>query len=176
MDHFSKWADAIPIRNHTASTVARVLFNRVFVYMGVPLQLLSDQGPEFESCLFQELCRWMGIQKLRTTPYKASTNGMVERYHRSLNSILGKIVSENQRDWCERAPVAAAAYRASVHEATGYSPNFLMFGHENRMPIDVILGCPADEMLQYKGARTCDDNLWCTWYLKSGVTLSGMTA
>ena len=48
MDHFSKWADAFPITTHTAITISRVLFNRVFVYLGVPLRLLSDQGPEFE--------------------------------------------------------------------------------------------------------------------------------
>ena len=149
MDHFSKWADAIPIPNHTAVTVARVLFNRVFVYRGVPLRLLSDQGPELESNLMSELCKWMGVQKLRTTPYKASTNGMVERYHRSLNSILAKIICDNQRDWCERAPVAAAAYRASVHETTGYSPNFLTYGKENRAPVDILFGCPPNDDDRY---------------------------
>jgi len=149
MDHYSKWADAIPIPNHTAATVARVLFNRVLVYMGNPIFLLSDQGPEFESALFQQLCKRMGIEKMRTTPYQARTNGMVERYHRSLNSILAKIISDDQRDWCERAPVAAAAYRASVHEATGYSPNFLMLGRETRSPIDVVLGSPPGNEPQY---------------------------
>jgi len=149
MDHFSKWADAFPVTNHTAATVARVLFNRVFVYLGMPLRILSDQGPEFESNLFQELCRWMNIEKVRTTPYKASTNGMVERYHRTLNSILAKMISTNQRDWCERVPTAAAAYRASVHEATGFSPNFIVFGRENRMPIDLLCGCPPDDKEHY---------------------------
>ena len=57
MDHFSKWADAFPIANHTAMTISRVLFNRVRVYSGVPLRLLSDQGSEFESNLLSELCR-----------------------------------------------------------------------------------------------------------------------
>jgi hypothetical protein len=149
MDHFSKWADAFPVKNHTAETVARVLFNRVFVYLGMPLRILSDQGPEFESNLFQELCRWMGIEKVRTTPYKPSTNGMVERYHRTLNSILAKIIAANQRDWCERTPTAAAAYRASVHESTGFSPNFIMFGRENRMPVDLLCGCPPGDEEQY---------------------------
>jgi len=145
MDHFSKWADAIPIRNHTAVTVARVLFERIFVYMGMPRFLLSDCGAEFESSLFLELCKYMGIQKLRTTPYRASTNGMCERFHRCLNTMLAKLISDNQRDWCDQAPIAAAAYRASLHESTGYSPNFLVFGRENRMPIDIVLNCPAAE-------------------------------
>ena len=145
MDHFSKWADAFPITNHTAITISRVLFNRVFVYLGVPLRLLSDQGPEFESNVSQELCRWMGIDKVRTSPYRPSTNGMVERYHRTFNTILAKVISANQRDWCEQVPLAAAAYRASVHSTTGFSPNFVMFGHENRMPVDILLDCSTEE-------------------------------
>ena len=84
MDHFTKWAEAIPLRNHTAATVARVLMLNVFSRFGVPLQLLSDRGSEFESVLFNELCQWMGIDKIRTTAYRPSTNGMVERYHSCL--------------------------------------------------------------------------------------------
>ena len=87
----------------------------------------------------------MGIDKVRTSPYHLSTNGMVESYHRTLNTILAKVISANQRDWCEQVPLAAAAYRASVHRTMGYSPNFVMFGHENRMPIDILLHCSTKE-------------------------------
>ena len=144
MDSCTKWAEAIPLRNHTAPTVAKALMTHVFARFGMPLQLLSDRGPEFESELFQELCRWMEIDKVRTTAYRPSTNGMVERYHRTLNSILGKIVREDQRNWCERVPIATAAYRASVHEATGYTPNKLMLGHEVYAPLDIVVGPPED--------------------------------
>lgn len=153
MDHFTKWAEAVPLRNHTASTVARALMVNVFSRFGVPLQLLSDRGPEFESELFAELCRWMEIDKVRTTAYHAAANGMVERYHRTLNSILGKIVNEDQRNWCEKVPIAAAAYRASVHEATGYSPNRLMLGHEVYAPLDVVLGYPREEAEHFESAN-----------------------
>jgi hypothetical protein len=140
VDHFSKWAEAMPIRNHTAQTVAHVLFNTVFSRMGMPKRCLSDQGAEFESHLFQQLCAWMGIDKVRTTPYHPSTNSVVERFHRTLNSMLAKVVSVNQRDWCEHLPAVMAAYRASVHETTQFTPNRLIFGRENRMPADVVLG------------------------------------
>ena len=86
-----------------------------------------------------------GSDKIRTTAYRAATNGMVERYHRTLNAILGKIISENQRDWCEKVPIAAAAYRASVHEATGYTPNRLMLGRETLAPLDIVMGVPPGE-------------------------------
>jgi len=145
VDHFSKWAEAIPLRNHTASTVARALVTHVFTKFGAPLQLLTDRGTEFESELFQELMRWMEIDKLRTTAYRPSCNGVVERFHRTLNSMLGKAVTESQRDWDERLPLVLAAYRATPHESTGMTPNKLFLGHEVRMPIDLVMGLPPDE-------------------------------
>ena len=71
-----------------------------------------------------------GIDKIRTSAYRPSTDGATERLHRTLNFMLGKVVSESQRDWDTKMPAVMAAYRATVDEATGYSPNFLMFGRE----------------------------------------------
>ena len=64
VDHFSKWADAFPIRNQEARTVAQVLMDKVFCYLGMPLQILSDQGTNFQSELFKELCEMMNIEKI----------------------------------------------------------------------------------------------------------------
>ena len=72
-----------------------------------------------------------GCNKVGITAYRPSTNGMVERYHRTLNSILVKVVKDDQRNWCEKVPIATAAYRASVHEATGYTPNRLMLNRSH---------------------------------------------
>ena len=142
MDYFTKWADAFPIRNQEASTVAKVLVERVFAYFGAPLQILTDLGSNFQSDLFTELLRRLEIDQARTTPYKPSANGLIERFHRTLNSILGKVVNRAQKDWDEWIPYALAAYRATVHEATNFSPNRMMLGRENRLPIDLVYGAP----------------------------------
>ena len=145
VDHFSKWAEAIPLASHTAPVVARALVEHVFTRFGAPKQLLSDRGPEFESHLFQDLMNWYGVDKLRTTAYKPSTNGVVERFHRTLNSMLGKVVSASQRDWDEMLPQVVAAYRATRHDVTGYSPNMLFLGHEVSTPLDLVMGLPPDQ-------------------------------
>jgi hypothetical protein len=88
------------------------------------------------------MCRLLGIDKQRTSPYRPAANGQAERQHRTINTMLGKIVSESQTDWDARLPFVMAAYRASPHEVTGYSPNYLMYGRENRGPIDLIYGRP----------------------------------
>jgi transposase InsO family protein len=145
IDLFTKWAEAIPLRNKEAITVARALFDVVISRFGLPMQLLSDNGKEFENSLMIELCRLLGVEKLRTTAYKPSTNGAVERFHRTLNAMIAKTIADNQRNWDELLPGIMAAYRSSSHEATGFSPNFLMFGRENRAPLDILYGFPEDE-------------------------------
>jgi len=122
---------------------------QLFSRFGMPKRILTDQGVEFESDLFKELCSRMEIDKIRSSPYKPTINGCVERFHRTLNSMLGKVVQENQRDWDERLPFVMAAYRAAKHQSTGYSPNFIVLGHENRAPVDLVLGEVQNEETYY---------------------------
>ena len=109
VDHSSKWAEALSIRNQEASTIAKLLVDRLFCYFGMPLQILTDQGKNFESELFSEMCRCLDVEKIRTTIYKPSTNGVVERFHRTLNSMIGKIIRDNHRNWHDLIPQILAA-------------------------------------------------------------------
>ena len=127
MDHVSKWAEAYLLKDHKALTVAKVLVEQLFSREGMPYQLLYDQGPEFVGDRFMEICKWMDINKARTSPYCPACNGMIELYHRTLNSVLGKTMEENQRDFDINVQFVMAAYQASVRDATGYTPNFLTF-------------------------------------------------
>jgi len=144
MDGFTKFVEAIPMANQEAATVARALVEHVVVRYGTPIQILTDQGTNFDGNLFRELCRMLDVDKVRTSSYHPSGNGLIERFHRTLNAMLGKVISDHQRDWDEFLPFVMAAYRASPHEATGYTPNFLMFGRETRAPLDLLYGKPSD--------------------------------
>jgi len=145
IDHFTKWVELFPMRNQEAATIAKILVDRVFCVHGCPLQILSDQGPNFESCLFQEICRLLAVDKVRTSPYKPSTNGNIERFHATMHSMLAKVVSENQKDWDQHLAAVAFAYRSSVQESTGFTPFFLMYGREARIPADLVYGPPPEK-------------------------------
>ena len=146
VDAFTKFALGITIREKSGHCVARALTEEVFAMYGMPLFIISDLGREFKNQTMCEICRLIDVHKLRTTSYKPSTNGMVERFHQTLNSALEKVVNESQREWCERLPFILAAhetaYRASEHSSTGFSPHFLTFGREVRAPVDLVLGEP----------------------------------
>ena len=97
MDSFSKWAEAYPLRNKEAESIAKVLVEQVFTRFGVPLSILSDQGKEVDGRIMKEVCRLFGIEKLRTTPYKPSTN-QVERFHRTMNSVFCLLYTSDAAD------------------------------------------------------------------------------
>jgi len=99
IDHFSRYALAFPIKDHTAPTVCRILMTKVFPVFGFPLQLLADNGPEFNSSMQTELQNFMGIERLRIAPYHPQGSGALGRFHRTLNGLLGKAVDPAQRNW-----------------------------------------------------------------------------
>lgn len=97
-DYFTKWVEAFPLPNQQATTVGEVLVNQFFCRFGVPMELHSDLGKNFESVVFQEICKLIQITKTRTTPYHPESDGMVERFNRTLENGLTMFVNENQTD------------------------------------------------------------------------------
>ena len=145
IDPFTKWAEAFALPNKEAVTVAKVLVEKVFCRFGVPIAVLSDNGMEVDSSIMRELCKLLGVDKLRTTVYKASTNAAVERFHRTLNTLIAKVLDDDQKEWDAVLPYVMAAYRATRHESTGYTPNYLTLGREVKGPLDVMLGTETIE-------------------------------
>jgi RNase H-like domain found in reverse transcriptase/Reverse transcriptase (RNA-dependent DNA polymerase)/Integrase zinc binding domain/Integrase core domain/gag-polyprotein putative aspartyl protease len=147
-DYFSKWPEAFAIPNQEAVTVAEVLVNNIFCRYGVPLELHSDQGRNFESNVFQNVCRLLGIRKTRTTPLHPQSDGMVERFNRTLENHLRIVVNEHQTDWDRHLPLFLLAYRSAVHETTGQTPASVIFGRELRLPVDLMFGHPVERPVQ----------------------------
>ncbi|GBN25970.1 Retrovirus-related Pol polyprotein from transposon 17.6, partial [Araneus ventricosus] len=122
MDYFTKWPEAIPIPDQEASTVAEELVRAWISRYGVPMILHSDEGTNFNSALFTELCKLLGILKTRTTALHPESDGMVERFNRTILNHLSLFVSKNQTDWDTHLPLFLLAYRSADHEATGCTP------------------------------------------------------
>lgn len=125
-DYYSKWVESVAVPNHTALCVADTLVTEVFCRFGVPSVIHSDQGREFESELFSRLCELLGIEKIRTCPYRPQSDGLVERTNRTSIQMLSIFVNANRDDWDDHLPYLLMAYRATVHDSTGYSPHKMM--------------------------------------------------
>lgn len=136
---FSKYAIAVPIRNKEASTVAKVIVEHILLKWGLCFELLADQGGEFEADLALELYKLLGISKLRTSGYRPSTNGAIEAWHKVLNSLLAKVINEQQRDWSKWVDYVTFCYNATTHASTSFCPFFIMTGRQPLWNIDFVL-------------------------------------
>ncbi len=154
-DHFTKWVEIFPIPDQTAVTCADRILNEVVARYGCPYDLHSDQGRNYESGIFQELCRLLEVRKTRTSPCNPRCNGQAERFNRTLIRMIKSYLRGEQTDWDLNLGCLAAAYRATPNESTGITPNLLMLGREVRLPAEVMFGSGAglhgDEVTSYGG-------------------------
>ena len=145
VDTLTKWAEALPMPDEKAETVARLLVEEFVCRFGIPAQLHSDQGRQFEAAVFQEMCQLLGIHKTRTTPLHPQSDGQTERLNRTLLNLLAKLAAENPSEWDVKLPYAISAYRSTPHNTTGETPNRLMLGREVTTPL-LLLTPPPPEM------------------------------
>jgi transposase InsO family protein len=147
-DSFTKWTEAYAMSNIEAKTVARKVVEEWVCRYGSPRIIHSDQGRQFESQLFKEMCVLLGIKKTRTTALRPQANGQVERFNRTLGSLLAIYCDDRPKTWDNHLPFVAAAYRAASHDTTGMSPNHMVFGKEVTLPLHLVTGRPADDTEQ----------------------------
>ena len=150
-DYFTKWKEAYPLPDMEALSIAKVLVNEFICRFGVPDSIHTDQGKNFEAKVIQEICHLLGVTKTRTTPYHPQSDGLVERFNRTLLEMLSTTVAD-EHDWDLSLPTLLLAYRTSVQETTGTTPFQLMFGRNPRLPEDVLYSLPVashDSVTQY---------------------------
>ena len=137
VDYATRFPDAIPLKDATAPSVADGLVE-MFSRYGIPAELLSDQGPNFMAELMKELLPRLGIKKLDTSCYHPQANGLVERFHATLKSMLRKFVSEEPNEWDKFLPYMLFAYREVPEVSTGFSPFELLYGRAVRGPLAIL--------------------------------------
>lgn len=136
-DYATRYPEAVPLRNIDAETVAEELV-KIFARVGIPQEVLTDQGSNFQSQLLQELYRLLRVTAIQTSPYHPQTDGLVERFNQTLKSMLRKCAAEEGKDWDKLIPSLLFAYREAPQESTGFSPFELLYGRDVRGPLDVL--------------------------------------
>uniref|UniRef100_A0A672H0E6 Integrase catalytic domain-containing protein n=1 Tax=Salarias fasciatus TaxID=181472 RepID=A0A672H0E6_SALFA len=111
---------------------------QLFLRVGIPSEILTDQGANFLSNTLRQVYRLLHIKSIRTTPYHPQTDGLVETYNRTLKSMLKKVVSTSGKDWDKWLPYLLFAYHEVPQASTGFSPFELLYGRRVRGPLDVL--------------------------------------
>ena len=143
-DHFSKYVVVYVVKDQTAHTATETLRNGYFGLFGAPAYLISDQGKAFMGHIIMHLCELYGVQKLRTSPYHAQTNGQVEHMNQMIIRMIGKLEEDKKACWSEHLPELLLAYNATCSAVTGYSPYYLLFGRRPRIPVDYLFPTLCD--------------------------------
>ena len=147
---FTSIEETVPLKEKSVIWNVLVLQDHFSKYIYAPTYLISDQGKAFMGHIITHLCDLYGVQKLRTSPYHAQTNGQVERMNQTIIRMIGKLEEDKKACWSEHLPELLLAYNATCSTVIGYSPYYLLFGRRSRIPVDYLFPTLHDSPHQTK--------------------------
>lgn len=145
-DRLSRYLIMTPIKDIKALTVTQAFLTHWVCVFGIPDCVISDQGTQFESTIFQHLMKILNIKKQRTTAYRPQSNGRVERLHREIKKRLRKLATQyglkfvNKTndffvdDWAQFLPIIQFTLNSIPTRATGFAPIQMVLGFQPRFP------------------------------------------
>ncbi|KAJ1081475.1 hypothetical protein NDU88_001657 [Pleurodeles waltl] len=155
VDHATRYPEAIPLRTTTAPAVAKALLG-IFSRVGFPKEVVSDRGSNFMSAYLKAMWKECGVTYKFTTPYHPQTNGLVERFNKTLKGMIMGLPEKLWRRWDVLLPCLLFAYREVPQKGVGFSPFELLFGHPVRGPLTLVkegweqpLKAPQQDIVDY---------------------------
>ncbi|XP_064483049.1 uncharacterized protein LOC135395891 [Ornithodoros turicata] len=143
VDRYTRWPEATPIPDPTAKTVASAFLATRVTRFGVPSQVTTDRGRQFESNLFSSFTRLIGTSRICTTSYQPASNGLVERLHRTLKAALTAF--EDRVHWTDHLPLALLGILTSLKPDHGWSSAELPYGRTLHLPGEFLFPSSPEE-------------------------------
>jgi hypothetical protein len=152
MDYFTKWPEAKAISNIRANTVAEFIYKEIICRHGVPEEILSDCKTSFVNMVIKNLCDQFQTKHRLTSAYRPQTNGMVERFNRTIGECIAKLLSDKEKEWDEYIESVLLAYRTMKHESTKFIPFQLIYGRQAKLPVELKITIFQDEPITFEEA------------------------
>jgi cleavage and polyadenylation specificity factor subunit 1 len=143
IDRASRWVEVAPLASISAVDCAWAFMHTWVACFGVPSQLTSDRGAQFTSALWDQLCKFLGIKHILTSAFHPASNGILERWHRSLKAALRAKAAG--ADWYQHLPGVLLGLRCQPREDSAVSPAEAVFGCQLVMPGQFLHQPPNDD-------------------------------
>ncbi|CAM1304217.1 Uncharacterised protein r2_g1413 [Pycnogonum litorale] len=137
VDYATRYPEAIPLKSIETVDVAEALLD-IFLRVGIPHEIVSDRGSQFVSDMMKEFMRLLSLKHIKTTPYHAMANGLVEKWNGTLKCMLKRTSCERPKDWDRYIPALLFAYREVPQESLKFSPFELLYGRTVRGPLTIV--------------------------------------
>ena len=137
VDYATRYLEAVPLKKITTEAVAEALLD-IYSRVGIPEEVLTDQGTQFMSECMQEVSRLLSIKGLTSTPYHPICNGLVERWNGTLKSMIKRLCQDQPKQWHRLINPVLFAYREVPQDSTGFSPFQLLYGRSVRGPGTIL--------------------------------------
>lgn len=154
VEYLTRWVQAFPISDASAAVIARLLVEHVVCVHGAPKSLIADNASHFRNELLNHVCRLLGVHQSFISVYHPQANGLVERFNRTVKTMLGKFLAINKdREWDDLLPMMVFAYNSTKQASTSFAPCELLYGRVLRQPEDLAV---VDEALAGMGVIPSD--------------------
>jgi hypothetical protein len=139
VEYLTKFPEALPLKDIKAKTVAQFIYDQIICRYGAPKVILTDQGASFRNEIIDALCETVNINHKLATAYHPQTNGLVERFNKTLCETIAKYMLQyKNRQWDYFVQSAILAYRTKIQTTTKFDPFFLMYGRKAKLPISIM--------------------------------------
>src|ERR1043165_7614273 len=135
VDYFTKWPETRALPDTTAKEISNFIYEDIICRHRCPEKILSDRGTHFNNQIVEELMKKFQIKHRFSTPYHSQTNGLVERFNKTLCESLAKLTDEG-KNWDRYISPVLFAYRTKQHKSTEIQPFYLMYGRNARTPMN----------------------------------------
>jgi hypothetical protein len=135
IEYLTKWVEVRALDRATAENVANSIHEEIICRFGAPKIIMTDQGSHFKNQMVDKLCDNYKIEHRLSSPYHPQTNGLVERFNRTLTGMLAK--TNDIFNWDLHIPSVLFAYRTTKHSTTKYTPFYLMYGRDPVLPMEI---------------------------------------
>ena len=153
IDYFNKWVEAEAFSSIKDMDVTQFIWKNIVCRFGIPISIVSDNGPQFDNRAYRNFCQELKIKNLYSTPHYPQSNGLAEASNKTLLTALKKRLDSAKGKWVDELPGVLWAYRTTTRRSTGISPFAITYRMEAIIPTEIGMPTIRSDMPEQENIK-----------------------